>query len=97
MQCNGVKFSSGGREDIDVRMLGRGRPFVIEVTDPRRALAVTPAELQIHEAEINSRDSSVRVNSFHFTDAHVFESLAKSAEEKIKAYACFVQTKQPVS
>lgn len=25
------KFSSSGREDVDVRMLGPGRPFVLEV------------------------------------------------------------------
>jgi tRNA pseudouridine synthase 10 len=24
-----IKFHSGGREDIDVRMLGKGRPFMI--------------------------------------------------------------------
>ena len=30
------KFSSGGREDIDVRMLGSGRPFVIEIISPKR-------------------------------------------------------------
>ncbi len=30
------KFSSGGREDVDVRMLGNGRPFVIEFCDPKK-------------------------------------------------------------
>lgn len=29
------KFHGAGREDIDVRMLGRGRPFVFEVESPR--------------------------------------------------------------
>ncbi|MBN1422491.1 MAG: tRNA pseudouridine(54/55) synthase Pus10 [Planctomycetes bacterium] len=29
-------FHSMGREDVDVRMLGSGRPFVIEVRSPRR-------------------------------------------------------------
>ncbi len=29
-------FHGAGREDIDVRMLGEGRPFVIEVRHPRR-------------------------------------------------------------
>ncbi|MFX0046185.1 MAG: tRNA pseudouridine(54/55) synthase Pus10, partial [Candidatus Hermodarchaeota archaeon] len=29
------KFHAAGREDIDVRMLGSGRPFVIEVSEPR--------------------------------------------------------------
>jgi tRNA U54 and U55 pseudouridine synthase Pus10 len=28
-------FSSGGREDMDVRMLGDGRPFVLEMVNPR--------------------------------------------------------------
>jgi tRNA pseudouridine synthase 10 len=30
------KFHGAGREDVDVRMLGRGRPFVFELVDPRR-------------------------------------------------------------
>lgn len=29
------KFHSGGREDIDVRMLNNGRPFVMEMVNPR--------------------------------------------------------------
>ncbi|MGA0058611.1 MAG: tRNA pseudouridine(54/55) synthase Pus10 [Planctomycetota bacterium] len=29
------KFHGAGREDIDVRMLGRGRPFVFEIEGPR--------------------------------------------------------------
>lgn len=29
-----MKFHSGGREDIDVRMLHGGRPFVIEMVNP---------------------------------------------------------------
>jgi tRNA pseudouridine synthase 10 len=31
-----TKFHGMGREDIDARMLGRGRPFVLEVVGPRR-------------------------------------------------------------
>ncbi|MBK8975412.1 MAG: hypothetical protein IPM29_05765 [Planctomycetes bacterium] len=30
------KFHGAGREDIDVRMLGRGRPFVFELVGPRQ-------------------------------------------------------------
>ena len=33
---SGAKFHGMGREDIDARMLGNGRPFVIEITKPRR-------------------------------------------------------------
>lgn len=30
------KFHGAGREDIDVKMLGRGRPFVIEIKEPQK-------------------------------------------------------------
>lgn len=30
-----TRFASSGREDVDVRMLGTGRPFVIEFVNPR--------------------------------------------------------------
>ncbi len=30
------KFHGAGREDVDARVLGRGRPFVIEVIEPKR-------------------------------------------------------------
>ena len=30
---------SAGREDIDVRMLGRGRPFIIELVNPKKAIS----------------------------------------------------------
>ncbi len=33
---DGHSFHGMGREDIDARMLGRGRPFVLEVARPRR-------------------------------------------------------------
>jgi len=32
----GATFHGAGREDVDARMLGTGRPFVIEIEDPRR-------------------------------------------------------------
>ncbi|MGQ9551222.1 MAG: tRNA pseudouridine(54/55) synthase Pus10 [Candidatus Bathycorpusculaceae bacterium] len=31
-------FHASGREDIDARMLGKGRPFVIEISKPKRRL-----------------------------------------------------------
>ncbi|WP_309492862.1 tRNA pseudouridine(54/55) synthase Pus10 [Candidatus Hecatella orcuttiae] len=32
----GAEFHAGGREDIDAQVLGSGRPFVVEVKNPRR-------------------------------------------------------------
>ncbi len=43
-------FHGMGREDIDARMLGNGRPFVIEVRRPhRRTLDFTELERQVNE------------------------------------------------
>lgn len=34
LNFNNSIFSASGREDVDVRMLGNGRPFVFRITDP---------------------------------------------------------------
>ncbi|RDI72197.1 tRNA pseudouridine(54/55) synthase Pus10 [Halopelagius longus] len=36
MDGTGAKFHGAGREDVDALMLGTGRPFVIEIVEPRR-------------------------------------------------------------
>ena len=50
-QLNNVEYS--GREDVDVRMLGRGRPFTFEVTNPRRT-AFPAAEMAALTDRINA-------------------------------------------
>ena len=37
------RFHGAGREDVDARMLGEGRPFVVEVLEPRRRTVDTAA------------------------------------------------------
>ena len=47
--ATGTRFHGMGREDIDARMLGRGRPFVLELLRPRTRtidLTATTAELR---------------------------------------------------
>ena len=46
-----TRFHGAGREDIDVRMLGKGRPFVFEIKEPR----VRSLNLKELEDEINKR------------------------------------------
>lgn len=36
VETDAVIFSSSGREDVDVRCLGNGRPFALEIADSRR-------------------------------------------------------------
>jgi tRNA pseudouridine synthase 10 len=59
------KFHGAGREDVDVRMLGTGRPFVLELIGPKNH-DVDLAEL---EAEINRRnEGALEVLGLHWTE-----------------------------
>ncbi len=47
----GGHLHGAGREDIDARMLGRGRPFVVEVKEPRRRrIDLAAVAEEIHRA-----------------------------------------------
>lgn len=37
LQADSLTFIPAGREDMDVRMLGEGRPFVLELHNPKLA------------------------------------------------------------
>ena len=59
------KFHGAGREDVDVRMLGTGRPFVLEVLAPK-SFDVDLAQL---EAEINRRNEGrIELSNLHWTE-----------------------------
>ena len=44
-----AKFHGAGREDIDVKMLGTGRPFVLEIKEPK----IRKLDLQKLAKEVN--------------------------------------------
>lgn len=55
-----AKFCSSGREDVDVRMLGDGRPFMFEITNPRKTF-FSPEELLAIEQSVNKSNDIVQV------------------------------------
>lgn len=58
------KFHGAGREDVDVRMLGDGRPFVVELIDPK----VSDVDLAEVEREVNSRNEGrLEIRGLHWT------------------------------
>lgn len=59
------KFHGAGREDVDVRMLGRGRPFVLELLDPK----VTDPDLAALEALVNERNEGrLEIQGLHWSE-----------------------------
>lgn len=84
------KFHSAGREDVDVRMLGTGRPFVLELVSPSRE-CVTEEDLRDLTQRINNSESEcVEINELRVTDANVTVRLARHSESKIKRYRCVI-------
>jgi tRNA pseudouridine synthase 10 len=50
MEGSAATFHGAGREDVDALMLGTGRPFVVEVREPkRRTVSVDPLERLVND------------------------------------------------
>jgi len=75
-----ASFHGAGREDVDARMLGSGRPFVIEVKSPKKRFV----DLKALEKTINERSvGKVEVSDLRFADKNLVRHLKKGeAAEK---------------
>ncbi|MCW4006609.1 MAG: tRNA pseudouridine(54/55) synthase Pus10 [Candidatus Bathyarchaeota archaeon] len=88
-----ASFHASGREDIDARMLGTGRPFVVEVTKPKkRFLDLKAAAAAINGAAVGK----VEVSELRFTSRDVVRKL-KKAENAQKEYRVLVVFEKEVS
>ncbi|KAL4579039.1 hypothetical protein LXL04_015174 [Taraxacum kok-saghyz] len=95
--CNGdgYKFHAAGREDIDVRMLGSGRPFLLEIQNACHV----PSEASIKEMEmkINSMESNlVRVRHLKVLGNQGWSLMREGEAEKQKQYAALVWISRPI-
>nr|CCC95292.1 unnamed protein product [Trypanosoma congolense IL3000] len=84
------KFHSAGREDVDVRMLGTGRPFVLELISPSRECVTAQDLLLLEEAVNKSEGGSVEISDLRVTDANVLLRLAHHSQSKVKKYRCVI-------
>eukprot|EP00092_Neocalanus_flemingeri_P011611 GFUD01012512.1.p1 GENE.GFUD01012512.1~~GFUD01012512.1.p1 ORF type:complete len:491 (+),score=170.04 GFUD01012512.1:48-1520(+) len=94
VQAAELKFLASGREDVDVRMLGSGRPFAFECVNPRKT-RFTEAELQELEDHINSHNPGVMVNSLRVVSKKDIKNLKEGEEDKRKRYTALCVTSQP--
>ncbi|MFB6202620.1 MAG: tRNA pseudouridine(54/55) synthase Pus10 [Halorhabdus sp.] len=72
-------FHGAGREDIDARMLGTGRPFVIEVKEPR----TRDVDAQRLQADVNGfADGRVEVEGLRLATHDMVERVKELAASK---------------
>jgi tRNA pseudouridine synthase 10 len=85
-------FHGSGREDIDARMLGSGRPFVLEIKNPKKRY------INLKELEKDSNESTkglVEVTSLRFSDRDEVARI-KAAEFR-KTYRVTLEATQPLN
>lgn len=93
-----VTFTAGGREDVDVRMLGGGRPFVVEIVNPSIVPGrVTDGMLREALAASACMSTAVLVNNLRFVPKEHFADMRVYESEKRKRYRCIVWTDRPVA
>ncbi|WP_456482807.1 tRNA pseudouridine(54/55) synthase Pus10 [Methanopyrus sp.] len=87
------KFHAAGREDIDVRMLGNGRPFVMELLYPKRR----NVDLKEVEEDVNRAvGDDVQVIGLEYGDPEDVRRVKDLSERSRKRYRAWVKFEEPV-
>ncbi len=85
-------FHGSGREDIDARMLGTGRPFVLEIKNPKKR----NIDLFRMEQETNlACKNIIEISNLRFSDRDEIARL-KAAEFQ-KTYRVTIEAEQPLN
>ncbi|MEM2980199.1 MAG: tRNA pseudouridine(54/55) synthase Pus10 [Thermoproteota archaeon] len=89
-----LKFHGAGREDVDVKMLGGGRPFIVEILEPK----ARKVDLKKLHSEFNRRfGNMVEVSEFSRASYLDVPRLKLEAERKRKTYRIMFETGRKVS
>ncbi|KAI9027290.1 hypothetical protein CLU79DRAFT_741230 [Phycomyces nitens] len=97
-RCDVSKFSTAGREDANVRMLGTGRPFYCELNNPRKPV-LADEEYKRMEDEINNQPSKDAVQVRHLCRLSPSDTriIKEGEESKRKSYRALVWLSQPIT
>ncbi|KAK3881976.1 hypothetical protein Pcinc_013620, partial [Petrolisthes cinctipes] len=93
VKAQDLKFSSSGREDVDVRCLGVGRPFVIEFINPRHTL-LTQTQVAVLQCAVNESTHLVKLRHLQIVDKKDVKYLKEGEEEKTKTYCALCLSTQ---
>ncbi|KAI9484035.1 MAG: hypothetical protein EXX96DRAFT_162560 [Benjaminiella poitrasii] len=98
-RADDTKFVSAGREDANVRMLGSGRPFYIELINPRSPRLSKEMYKKIEE-EINSQEihkDNVQIRHLSYIKPEYTSIIKEGEETKTKRYRALVWLSEPLT
>ncbi|XP_077380326.1 tRNA pseudouridine synthase Pus10 isoform X2 [Festucalex cinctus] len=93
--AQGFNFSSSGREDVDVRTLGNGRPFALELLNPRRS-RLSEEKMRSVQELINASSEKIRVRDLQMVSRDAMSRMKEGEEEKTKSYQALVWTQKSI-
>jgi tRNA pseudouridine synthase 10 len=89
-----VKFHGAGREDIDVRMLGSGRPFILELRNPK----IRNLNLEKIQRRTNKKNKKkVRISDLRFSNKKEVIKLKSEAKNTKKIYKAIVESESKIT
>ncbi|MFX1442296.1 MAG: tRNA pseudouridine(54/55) synthase Pus10 [Promethearchaeota archaeon] len=92
-KATGSKFHGAGREDIDVRMLGNGRPFILELKEPKKR----DLDLDYITEQVNKKQyGKVKISDLRYSNKKEVISLKKKAECTKKVYLALVEAEESI-
>uniref|UniRef100_A0A8P4GF43 tRNA pseudouridine synthase Pus10 n=1 Tax=Dicentrarchus labrax TaxID=13489 RepID=A0A8P4GF43_DICLA len=94
-RANSFNFSSSGREDVDVRTLGNGRPFAMELLNPHRS-RLSKVEMKQLQETINKSSDKIRVRDLQIVTRDAMSRMKEGEEEKTKSYTALIWTQKPI-
>ncbi|XP_052639972.1 tRNA pseudouridine synthase Pus10 isoform X3 [Harpia harpyja] len=94
-KADSFNFSSSGREDVDVRTLGNGRPFAIELVNPRR-IHFTAEEMKGLQQTINNSSDKIQVRDLQLVTREAIGRMKEGEEEKTKTYSALIWTDKAI-
>lgn len=82
-KAEGSKFHGAGREDIDVKMLGKGRPFILELKFPK----IRTLNLEKLQQKVNKRNKKkIKITNLEYSNKLQVKNLKSNAENTKKVY-----------
>ncbi|XP_064133079.1 tRNA pseudouridine synthase Pus10 isoform X2 [Loxodonta africana] len=94
-KAESFNFSSSGREDVDVRTLGNGRPFAIELVNPHR-VHFTSQEIKELQQKINNSSDKIQVRDLQLVTREAIGHMKEGEEEKTKTYSALIWTNKAI-
>ena len=94
-----LTFESAGREDMDVRMMGTGRPFCIKIYNPLPLPNTNPKDIisLINDISKNLPNEIICKNGIEIFELKILEEKPFLNPKHIKNYRCIISSSEPVS